>query len=140
MLELVELKNSSFFAQFWSSFFQYSRRAKKRYEIFIKSYGKYCKSIESIESMEKRFYVYWHIFILLEIVLRSNNSVQSYNSVDFKKQLIFMSPSRRRNDKTNKIAESKSVLGGKFLFATLSFDLVLTQKQPPDVFCKESCS
>ena len=51
-----------------------------------------------------------------------------------------MSPSRRRNDKTNKVAESKSVLGGEFLFTTLSFDLVLTQKQPPEVFCKESCS
>ena len=63
-------------------------------------------------------------FILLEMVLRPNNSVQARNLVDYQMQLIVMSQGRKRI--TTKVAESKSVLGAKFLFTTFSFDLVLT--------------
>ena len=56
--------------------------------------------------------------------LRPNNSVQARNLVDYQMQLIVMSQGRKRI--TTKVAESKSVLGAKFLFTTFSFDLVLT--------------
>ena len=39
--------------------------------------------------------------------------------------------SRRRNDKTTKVVESKLNLGAEFLFVTFSFDLVLAAQ----VFC-----
>ena len=46
--------------------------------------------------------------------------------------------SRGRNDKTNKVAESKLVLDDEVLFTTFSFDLILAQKQPPEVLLEIS--
>ena len=61
--------------------------------------------------------------------LRPNNSAQAYNLVECQEHLILMS--RGRNSKTTEVAESKFVLGAKFLFTTLSFNLLLTAR----VFC-----
>ena len=46
--------------------------------------------------------------------------------------------SRGRNDKTNKVAESKLVLDDEVLLTTFSFDLILAQKQPPEVLLEIS--
>ena len=70
-----------------------------------------------------------HYPFILKGTLRRNNSVQVYDSVEWQKHLILTS--RERNGKCTKVAEGKLVLGAEFLFATFSFDLVLTAH----VFC-----
>ena len=129
---LQSRKISSFFAQFWPSFSQYLESTKK-VQIFIEIIGKYCKNIESIESMKVTtlesnalpFHFAW------KATLRPYNSVQAYNSVDCQKHLILMS--RGRNSKTTKVAESNLVLGAEFLSTTFSFDLLLVLTI--EVFC-----
>ena len=106
---------------------------EKRYKIFIEIIEKYCKNIESIESMK---------VITLEsnslpvhfawkATLRPYNSVQAYNSVDCQKHLILMS--WERNSKTTTVPESNLVLVAKFLSTTLGFDLLFVLTV--EVFC-----
>ena len=60
------------------------RRAWERYKIYIESIGKYCKNIESIESMEVTMLESnaLPLHFAWKGILRPNNSVQAYNSVD----------------------------------------------------------
>ena len=112
-----------FFVQFWPLFSQYSKSTKKgqniywKYCIILQNYWKYRKH-GSNNTWKQRITLSFY----LKGTLRPNNSVQVYDSIEWQKHLILIS--RRRNDKTTKLAESKLVLGAEFLFTTFSFDLV----------------
>ena len=81
---VCKVENLVCFLLSFDPIFSSIRRAWKRYKIYIESIGKYCKNIESIESMEVTTFesnaLPFHF--VRKGTLRPNNSVQAYNSVD----------------------------------------------------------